>query len=108
MVTLANTQNYNEFELHLRAILGIPIPEVKPVRVGASAVILASEHSDSPLIEGLEKASLATDSDLRVFGKPSSRPYRRMGVALAYDELGGDVDQCVARAKAIAAKVTVK
>jgi len=108
MVTLANTQNYNEFELHLRAVLGIPIPEIKPLRVGASAVILASQHSDNPIIDGIEQACLAPNSDLRLFGKPSSRPYRRMGVALAYDQLEGSVEACVERAKAIAGVISIE
>lgn len=108
MVTLANTQNFNEFELHLRAILGIGIPEIKALRIGASAVVLANTHSTDPIINGIEQASQAPDSDLRLFGKPSSRPYRRMGVALAYDQLEGDVSDCVERAKDIAARISVK
>ena len=56
MVTLANTQNYNEFELHARAILGIPVPEIRLLKNGASAVILAnSEKSDFPIIKGADK-----------------------------------------------------
>ena len=59
MVTLANTQNYNEFELHARAILGIPVPEIKLFKNGASAVILANgEKDDYPNIIGTEQAAL--------------------------------------------------
>lgn len=107
MVTLANTQNFNEFELHLRAILGYPIPGIEQQRIGASAVILASDHSNDPKIAGVENAAREPKSDLRIFGKPSSRPYRRMGVAVTYDSLEGDLMDCVERAKAIAAMVRV-
>lgn len=107
MVTLANTQNFNEFELHLRAILGYPIPAIEQLRIGASAVILASDHSDEPKITGVENATSEPKSDLRIFGKPSSRPYRRMGVAVTYNSLEGDLSDCVERAKAIAAMVSV-
>jgi phosphoribosylglycinamide formyltransferase 2 len=85
MVTLANTQNYNEFELHARAILGIPIPEIKLLKNGASAVVLAhNENSNFPLISGINEASLVESSDFKIFGKPSTRKYRRMAVGLAY------------------------
>ena len=77
MVTLANTQNYNEFELHARAILGIPVPEIRLLKNGASAVILAnSEKSDFPRIKGADKAALIENSDFKIFGKPSTRKYR--------------------------------
>ena len=82
MVTLIS-QNLNEFELHLRAILGLPIPHLEVVSPGASAVILASKHSDSICYRGLDSALSVRDVDIRLFGKPNSRPYRRMGVALA-------------------------
>jgi len=55
MVTLANTQNFNEFELHLRAILSLPIFEITQERAGASAVILASEHSENPTLQELKR-----------------------------------------------------
>src|SRR5690606_1272822 len=74
MVTLANTQNFNEFELHLRAILGWPIEEIKAVRSGASAVILATHHSDKPQIAGIEKVAGKANTDMRIFGKPTARP----------------------------------
>ena len=82
MVTLIS-QNLNEFELHLRAILRLPIPNLEVVSPGASAVILASKHSDSICYRGLDSALSVRDVDIRLFGKPNSRPYRRMGVALA-------------------------
>ena len=107
MVTLANTQNFNEFELHLRAVLGLPIPEITQERIGASAVILAEEHSNNPGIEGLEDLAAAPKSDFRIFGKPSSRPNRRMGVVVTYDSLDGDITEVTEHAKALASKVKV-
>ena len=85
MVTLAGTQNLSQFELHARAILGLPIPAIQLERAGASAVILASKTADTFTITGLEKALEQTNTDVRIFGKPTTRPYRRMGVALVYD-----------------------
>jgi phosphoribosylglycinamide formyltransferase 2 len=82
MVTLIS-QNLNEFELHLRAILGLPIPVIRQTGCSASAVILATEHSTSISYSGVEKALAVADVDIKLFGKPDSRPYRRMGVALA-------------------------
>lgn len=99
MVTLAGTQNFNEFELHLRAILGLPISEITLERVGASAVILASEHSENPTFSGVEKIAALSKTDFRLFGKPTSRPYRRMGVALTYDNLNASVEEVVQKAK---------
>lgn len=85
MVTLIS-QNLNEFELHLRAILGIPIPKLEIFAPAASAVILAQKHSDRINFSNVAMALTTEDTDLRLFGKPDSRPYRRMGVALAKAE----------------------
>ncbi|RCJ28858.1 phosphoribosylglycinamide formyltransferase 2 [Nostoc minutum NIES-26] len=82
MVTLIS-QNFNEFELHLRAILGLPIPHIEQLGSSASAVILASEKSDSITFTGVAAALSEKDVDIRLFGKPTAHPYRRMGVALA-------------------------
>ena len=82
MVTLIS-QNLNEFELHLRAILGLPIPKIEIFAPSASAVILAQKHSDKISFGNVAQALVEVDTDLRLFGKPDSRPYRRMGVALA-------------------------
>ncbi|OYQ43170.1 phosphoribosylglycinamide formyltransferase 2 [Flavobacterium cyanobacteriorum] len=108
MVTLAGTQNFNEFELHLRAILSLPIAEITLERAGASAVILASENSDNPTYTGLETIAALPKTDFRIFGKPTSRPYRRMGVALAYNAVGTPVDEIVEKAKHAAAAVKVQ
>ena len=107
MVTLANTQNFNEFELHIRAVLGLPIAEITQERIGASAVILASEHSDSPTFTGIKEVAAAPKSDFRLFGKPSSRPYRRMGVVVTYDDIDSDVKAVTERAKKLTQKVSV-
>ncbi len=107
MVTLANTLPLNEFELHLRAILGLPIPDLSLINAGASAVILAS-HEGVPVISGLENALNEKNVDVKVFGKPVSRPYRRMAVALAWDKPGSDVKLLVEKAKNVAAKISVE
>lgn len=87
MVTLIS-QNLTEFDLHARAILGLPIPSIVARGASASAVILADRASKTLRYDGLADA-LATpggEVDVRLFGKPTSRPYRRMGVALALAE----------------------
>lgn len=107
MVTLANTQNFSEFELHARAILGIPVQEIKLLKNGASAVILADKDNFSlPVFSGLEKASSLPDSDFKIFGKPTSRPYRRMAVALSYG-ISESTESLVERAKQIADIISV-
>lgn len=98
MVTLAS-QNLSEFDLHARAILGLPIPAEIRARPAASAVILADRDSDSVSYAGLAQALAQPGTDLRIFGKPTSRPYRRMGVALATSATVEDArDQAVAAA----------
>lgn len=107
MVTLANTQNFNEFELHLRAILSLPIAEITLEKNGVSAVILASENSNNPTFAGVENVACLTKTDFRLFGKPTSRPYRRMGVVLSYDSLETPIEEIIERAKETAKLVTV-
>lgn len=107
MVTLAGTQNFNEFELHLRAILGLPIAEITLEKAGASAVILASQHSDHPGYEGVSQIAALPKTDFRIFGKPTSRPYRRMGVALVNAPLETAIEAVVEDAKRAAALVQV-
>lgn len=107
MVTLAGTQNLTEFELHARAVLGLPIPEIELLRVGASAVVLAGSEGENPVYTGLEDALREASTDIRIFGKPTSRPYRRMAVTLAYDRPGSDVDAVKEKAVANAGKVRV-
>ena len=106
LVTLAGTQNFSEFELHARAVLGLPIPEIKLIRNGASAVILASHESTKlPIFEGVEEAAKIPNSNFILFGKPTSRPYRRMGVALAYGN--EDVTDLVSTAKSVSSEIKV-
>lgn len=107
MVTLANTQNFNEFELHLRAILSLPIFEITLEKKGASAVILASENSNTPAFIGIEKVASLPKTDFRLFGKPTSRPYRRMGVVLTNDSLETPIESIVEKAKEAASLVVV-
>ena len=106
MVTLAGTQNLSEFELHARAVLELPIPEVKLLKSGASAVLLASKNSkESPSFHGVEEVLKNKETDVRLFGKPSARPYRRMGVVLKYGNK--DVEELVEEAKYLASKIKV-
>jgi len=106
MVTLAKVLPLNEFELHLRAVLGLPIPDLALQRAGASAVVLASEEG-VPVISGLTEALSEKNTDVKIFGKPVTRPYRRMAVALAWDKVGTDVKLLVEKAKVVAAKIKV-
>jgi phosphoribosylglycinamide formyltransferase 2 len=107
MVTLAGTQNFNEFELHLRAILSLPIFEIKLEKFGASAVILATKNSSNPTFSGIEKIAALPKTDFRIFGKPTSRPYRRMGVVLVNDNLETPIEQTIEKAKETAKMVSV-
>jgi phosphoribosylglycinamide formyltransferase 2 len=108
MVTLI-TQFPNEFELHLRAVLGLPVPAIELQRPGASAVILADRESDRFRFEGiadaLARGRVGAPVDLRLFGKPNTLKNRRMGVALAG---GKDAADAVATAKSAAAAVKLR
>jgi phosphoribosylglycinamide formyltransferase 2 len=94
----------NEFELHLRAILGLPIPSIENFAPSASAVILASEKSDSISYTGVAEALAEKDVDIKLFGKPSAHKYRRMGVALAK---GNNVQEAREKAKIAADKINI-
>lgn len=107
MVTLAGTQNLSEFELHARAILGLPIPHVYLEKAGASAVILAAKNAQQFTIRGLDKALEEARTDIRIFGKPTTRPYRRMGVALVHDDLNADINHLRQKAKEAADKISI-
>ncbi|PZT88846.1 MAG: phosphoribosylglycinamide formyltransferase 2 [Citromicrobium sp.] len=102
MVTLVS-QNLSEFDLHARAVLGLPVPGELRARPAASAVILADRDSGKLSYEGLADA-MADGADIRIFAKPTSRPYRRMGVALA---TGPDIDEARRSAVAAAGKVRI-
>ena len=103
LVTLIS-QNLSEFELHLRAVLGLPIPAITAAKAAASRVILADQDMPSVRYTGLEQALSEADTQVLLFGKPNARPGRRMGVALARDE---DVVAARAKADRAAAHVTV-
>ena len=107
MVTLV-TQFPNEFELHLRAVLGLPVPAIEAVRPGASAVILADRESEDFGFEGvgdaLRRGRPGASVDLRLFGKPKTLKNRRMGIALAG---GSTVDEATETARAAAGSIRI-
>ncbi|MEM9808798.1 MAG: formate-dependent phosphoribosylglycinamide formyltransferase [Cyanobacteria bacterium P01_D01_bin.56] len=103
MVTMVS-QNMSEFELHVRAIAGLPIGEIEQLRPGASAVILANTATNTPTFTGVSEALTVPTSKLRLFGKPRAYKNRRMGVALA---LGETIEEARARAQTCAHQVTV-
>ncbi len=108
MVTLAGTQNLSEFELHCRAVLGLPIPSVTLERMGASAVILSPIASkEKPNYRGEEEVLKEENTYLRIFGKPYTKMNRRMGVVLCYAPLGSDLDALRDKCKVAASKVEV-
>ena len=104
MVTLAS-QNLSEFDLHARAIMGLPVPAEIRARPAASAVILADRDSTAPGYTGIAEALGEDGTDIRIFGKPTSRPYRRMGVALA---TAATVDAARSKARGAAAAVRIE
>jgi phosphoribosylglycinamide formyltransferase 2 len=108
MVTLIS-QFPNQFELHLRAVLGLPIPSIELVGPSASAVILADRESDDFSFEGIADAlsvgAPGRPVDLRIFAKPKTLRNRRMGIALARGE---NATEAVDRAKGAAARVQIR
>ena len=110
MVTLIS-QALSEFDLHARAILGLPVPDIAVPDASASAVLLADRDAGDFAITGLAEAlvapNAATSIDARIFGKPVTRPYRRMGVALA-KVAGGTTDDARAAAAAAASKLAIE
>jgi phosphoribosylglycinamide formyltransferase 2 len=105
MVTMIS-QDLSEFDLHVRAILGLPIPVINYYGPSASAVILADRESSRVAgYDGLERALALGDTQVRIFGKPDTRPHRRMGVALARAE---STDVARRRAKQAADCVTIR
>lgn len=107
MVTLAGTQNLSEFELHCRAVLALPIPEITQERQGASAVILSGVETTSPDYAGMEDACAEQRTYLRIFGKPEAHVGRRMGVVVCWDTMDADQEALRTKCKAAAAKVSV-
>jgi len=104
MVTMIS-QNLSEFELHVRAILGLPVPAVESLGPAASHVILAERESEMVAFDGLVEAFSVPETKLRLFGKPDTRPGRRMGVALS---LGSDTDEARQRAEKAAHSVVLR
>ncbi|HQW63593.1 MAG TPA: formate-dependent phosphoribosylglycinamide formyltransferase [Pseudomonadota bacterium] len=103
LVTLVS-QDLSEFALHLRAILGLPIPVIRERGPAASVAILAEGHGRYPVYDGVPEALAAPDTALRLFGKPELQGKRRVGVALA---LGADIEDARAKARRVAATVRV-
>lgn len=103
LVTLIS-QDMSEFALHARAILGLPIPNIKQHGCSASSVILVEGHSKNITYSNLDKALLAPDTQLRLFGKPEVSGHRRMGVGLAR---GNSIEEARAKARAVSEAVKV-
>lgn len=108
MVTMAGTQNLTEFELHCRAVLGLPIPEITLERQGASAVILSEVETECPEYEGMEQVCAATQTYLRIFGKPAAHVGRRMGVVVCWNDVNASQEELRDKCKQLAAQVKVK
>lgn len=105
MATLGHTTNLSEFELHLRAVLGLPISEIKLEHAGCSAVILADKDYDTTPEYNLVDALKETDTRVRIFGKPEAHFGRRMGVVLCYGEKDADMNTLRDKAKRLAKTV---
>ena len=104
LVTLIS-QDLSEFALHVRAILGLPIANIKQLGYSASAVILGDGHSVNLQYDGVREALLEAETQLRLFAKPEINGHRRLGVALARGE---DINAAVHKAKRAASQVTIK
>ena len=102
MVTLGHTTNLSEFELHFRAVMGLPIAGIHLEHAGASAVVLSPVESDKPLDYNLEEALKQDRTRIRIFGKPEAHVGRRMGVVLCYGEVADGTDALRDKAKAAA------
>ena len=110
MVTLGHTTNLSEFELHFRAVMGLPIPAIHLEHAGASAVILSPIEVSTPIDRSLlpynlEEALQEDRTRIRIFGKPEAHKGRRMGVVLCYGEVGDDVSVLRDKAKRLAKTV---
>ena len=105
MVTLGHTTNLSEFELHFRAVMGLPIAGIHLEHAGASAVVLSPVESDKPLDYNFDEALKQDRTRIRIFGKPEAHVGRRMGVVLCYGEVADGTD--VLRDKAKAAAKTI-
>ena len=108
MVTMSGSQNLSEFELHARAILGYPVPEIYSEKIGVSSVILASKEGYHPVYKNCDKVMIEKDVDLRIFGKPTTRPYRRMGVVLASADKNTPMISLRDKAKKLADQIKIE
>ena len=102
MVTPGHTTNLSEFELHFRAVMGLPIAGIHLEHAGASAVVLSPVDSHTPLAYNLEEALLQDRTRIRIFGKPEAHIGRRMGVVLCYGDIEEGTDGLREKAKAAA------
>nr|MBP7471584.1 formate-dependent phosphoribosylglycinamide formyltransferase [Prevotella sp.] len=105
MVTLSHSTNMSEFELHLRAVLGLNIPAIHLEHNGASAVILSPKESKEPLDFNLKDVCNEDHARVRIFGKPEAHVGRRMGVVVCYDEIGSDINALRDKTKRLAKTV---
>ena len=105
MVTLGHTTNLSEFELHFRAVMGLPIAGIHLEHAGASAVVLSPKDTHEPLDYHFEEALKEDRTRIRIFGKPEAHKGRRMGVVLCYGEVGDDVDALREKAKRLATTI---
>ena len=105
MVTLGHTTNLSEFELHLRAVLGLPIAGIHLEHYGCSAVVLSPVESDKPLSYNLCEALTEDYTRVRIFGKPEAHVGRRMGVVLCFGDKGCDLNALRDKAKRLATTV---
>lgn len=105
MVTLGHTTNLSEFELHFRAVMGLPIAGIHLEHAGASAVVLSPVESDKPLDYNFADALVEDHTRIRIFGKPEAHFGRRMGVTLCYGEPDADTDALRDKAKRLAKTV---
>lgn len=109
MVTLCGTQNFTQFELHARTILGLPIPTIRQEKSGVCAALLAQESNDAmPNFVGLEKVLTEPNTDFRIFRKPTTRPYRRMGVLLKSSAVDADMEALINKTKVLRDTIKVK
>jgi phosphoribosylglycinamide formyltransferase 2 len=105
MVTLSHCTNLSEFELHFRAIMGLPIPAIHLEHSGASAVVLSPVESDKPLDYNLYDVCSEDHARVRIFGKPIAHKGRRMGVVVCYDKVGCDMNVLRDKTKRLAKTV---
>lgn len=105
MVTLSHCTNLNEFELHFRAVMGLPVPAIHLEHSGASAVVLSPVESHESLNYNLADVCSEDRARVRIFGKTEAHVGRRMGVVLCYDDVNCNMDSLRNKAKRLAKTV---